>query len=88
MDEQSGNKGILGFLKAWAASLIVAGALFCTLAVKFYWAVHINRLNEWFDWVKSDLFVLLAVELLLVIVCFIWQKKAVVRIITVLAALV
>ncbi len=88
MDEQSGNKGISGFFRTWAASLIVAGAIFCTLAVKLYWAVHINRLNEWFGLVESDVFVLLAVELLIVIVCFIWPGKAVVRVITVFAALV
>lgn len=88
MNGQSDTKGFTGFLRAWAASLIVAGALFCTLLVKFYWAVHINRLNEWVSWVESDIFVLAAVELLLVIVCFIWPKKSVVRIITVLAALV
>ena len=88
MNSQSGTKGFTGFFKTWAASLIVAGALFCTLLVKFYWAVHINRLNEWISWVESDIFVLAAVEMLLVIVCFIWPKKSVVRIITILAALV
>ena len=88
MNEQSESKGVIGFFRTWAASLIVAGALFCTLLVKFYWAIHINRLTEWISWVESDIFVLVAIELLLVIVCFIWPKKSVVRIITVLAALV
>jgi phosphoglycerol transferase MdoB-like AlkP superfamily enzyme len=88
MGGQSDTKGFTGFFRAWAASLIIAGALVCTLLVKLYWAIHINRLNEWISWVESDIFVLAAVELLLVIVCFIWPKRAVVRIITFLAALV
>jgi len=90
MDAKSDIKsgGFFSFLIAWAASLIVVGALVCTLLAKLYWAIHINRFSEWLSWVESDIFVLMAVELLIVIVCFIWPKKSVVRIITVFAAFV
>lgn len=90
MNEQADtiSRRFFGFIVARAISLIVIGALLCTLLAKLYWAIHINRLNEWISWVESDIFVLAAVELLLVLMCFIWPKKAVARITTIAAALV
>lgn len=95
MDEQSIKitpekpyKGVFGFLIAWAASIIVAAALICTLLAKLYWAIHINRLRDWPDWIISDLFVLAAVELLIVLVYFFWHRNLVARLMLLFAAVI
>jgi phosphoglycerol transferase MdoB-like AlkP superfamily enzyme len=82
------NKKFFGLLKAWAASLIVAGALACTLLAKLHWAIHINRLGQYPGWIAADVLVLAAVELLCVLVCFFWQQLWATRIALVFAALV
>ena len=77
-----------GFLFPRAHSVILFGALFCTLAVKFYHSRRYGLTGEYFGWVLSDVSFLLAVELVLSLMCFRWPKKWVVRTSMVIAAVV
>src|SRR4030042_5700042 len=76
------------FLTVWAASIITIGALLCTLLVKLYWAIHINRLGQYFSWIAADVFVLETAELLCILVCFFWRRRWAARVALVFAALV
>jgi arylsulfatase A-like enzyme len=76
------------FCKTWAASIIIVGALVCTLLAKLYWAIHINRLGLYPGWIVADLPVLVGAELLCALVCFFWQKNWAARSAFVFAALI
>jgi glucan phosphoethanolaminetransferase (alkaline phosphatase superfamily) len=92
---QSGTKGrgtmlyrLQEFLSPRACSVIMLAALFCTLTVKLFHSLRYGLLTEYPDWVMSDLSVLITVEVVLSLVCFRWPKKNVVRLATVVAAVV
>ena len=69
-------------------SILMFGAIFCTLAVKLYWACSIDRSGEYFSWILADLIALLSIEFVLCLVCFLWQRKAVLRITLIIATVV
>ncbi len=71
-----------------AYSVIMFGALFCTLAVKLFHSWRNSLLSEYLGWVLLDLTFLLVVEVILSLVCFRWPKKWVLRIMTVIAAII
>jgi len=71
-----------------AYSVIMFGALFCTLAVKLFHARRTGHTNEYFDWILNDISFLLLVEVVLSLVCFRWPQGWVVRTATVIAAIV
>lgn len=71
-----------------AYSVIVLGALICTLAVKFFHAWRIGLVNEYFSWILTDIAVLLGIEVILALVCFHWPHKWVLRIAFIAAAVV
>ena len=79
---------LYGFLAPRAYSAIMLGALFCTLAVKFYHAWHYAMVGDYFGWILDDVTVLLGVEAVLAAVCFRWPRRWVIRIATVVAAVV
>jgi len=62
------------------------GALFCTLAVKFFHALRTGLLEEYLGWITADLVVLLGAELLLLLVCHRWPRKGVLRASLIIAA--
>jgi phosphoglycerol transferase MdoB-like AlkP superfamily enzyme len=76
------------FLAPRAYSVIMLGALFCTLAVKLFHSWRYSLLDEYPAWIMADLSVLLAIEVILSLVCFHWPRKAVVRLATIIAAVV
>jgi len=76
------------FLAVHALSLIILGALFCTLAVKFYIANRVGRLDEYIGWILADLVVLVGVERILSAVCFFSRRKWVLRTVLCVAAVV
>ncbi len=92
MDNQSGKissyKSFFAFLNARSAGIIVAAALFCTLAAKFYWAIHINRFHDWPGWIIADIFVLALAEMFIALVHHFWHKKIAVRLTLLLAAMI
>ncbi len=71
-----------------AYSVIMFGALFCTLAVKFFHSARHNCVNEYFSWILIDISVLLGIEVVLAIVCFRFPLKWVIRTVCVFAAVV
>ncbi len=79
---------IYGLLAPRAYSIIIFGALFCTLAVKFFHSWRTNLVSEYFSWIFADISVLLGIEVVLAIICFRWPRKSVIRAVTVVAALV
>ncbi len=76
------------FLAARAYSVIMFGALFCTLAVKLFHSWRSSLLDEYLGWVLADISFLLAVEVILALVCFRWPKRWVLRTVTIIAAVV
>ncbi len=77
-----------GFLALRAYSVIMFGALFCTLAVKFFHSYRASCVNEYFGWILADIAVLLGIEVVLATVCFRWPRKSVIRTACVVAAIV
>ena len=69
-----------------AHSVILAGALLCTLAAKWYHAVRCGIRSEYPVWVLSDLSVLLGLEAVLALICYRWPRTWVIRSATALAA--
>jgi phosphoglycerol transferase MdoB-like AlkP superfamily enzyme len=55
------------------------GALFCTLAVKFFHAWRIGLLNEYLSWIFDDVAVLLGIEVILALLCFRLANKWFIR---------
>ena len=76
------------YLAARAYSAIMFGALFCTLAVKFFHAWRTGSVHEYLGWILSDIFFLLGIEVIMAIICFRWPRKWVLRVATFTAALV
>lgn len=76
------------FLALRAYSVIMSGALLCTLTVKFFHSLRYDLLDEYLGWIMADLAVLLAIEVILSVVCYRWPRKAVVRSATIIAAVV
>ncbi len=70
--------------RAW--SVIVYGALFCNLAVKFYYAARYGLIREYPSWILTDVAVLLGFEVVLALVCYRWPRKVVWRGTTIVAA--
>jgi arylsulfatase A-like enzyme len=71
-----------------AYSIIVFGALFCTLAVKFFHSCRYHLFNEYLGWILADISVLLGIEVILALICFSWPRRWVIRLATVIAAVV
>lgn len=71
-----------------AYSVIMFGALFCTLAVKFYHARRIELLDEYPSWILDDISVLLGIEVVLALLCFRWPHKWLIRIACICAAVI
>ncbi len=84
----SAIRRLYDFLAARPYSVIMFGALFCTLTVKFFHSWRNDMVNEYFGWVLADVSVLLGFEVILALVCFGWPRKLVVRIATVFAAVI
>lgn len=71
-----------------AYSVIIFGALFCTMLAKFVHSLRYDLLNEYFGWILVDVYFLLTIELVLAIICFRWPRKLLIRIVTIIAAIV
>ncbi len=69
-----------------AYSVIMFGALFCTLAVKFFHARRIDLLDEYLSWIYDDIAVLLGIEVVLALFCFRWPRKWLIRVACICAA--
>jgi len=76
------------FLAVRAHSVIILGALFCTLAVKLFHCFRVDCINEYLWWVTADVSVLLAVEIVLAVCCFLWPGRYVFRAVVFFAAIV
>ena len=81
-------RGLYGFLAPRAYSVIIFGALFCTLAVKFFHSWRLGLVNEYFGWILADIAVLLAIEVVLAIACFRWPGRLAFRVVVVISAVV
>ena len=69
-----------------AHSVIIFAALFCTLAVKLFHACRIDLLSLYFNWILSDVSVLLIIELILALACFRWPRPWLLRTSYIIAA--
>jgi len=81
-------KRLYAFLAPRAYSVIIFGALFCTLAVKLFQSLRLGRLSEYSGWILSDIAVLLGIDIVLSVVCFFRPRRWVIRSATILAAVV
>jgi len=76
------------YLSRRAYSIIIFGALFCNMAVKFSHAWNNQLLGYYFEWILTDIAVLLGIEAGLSFICCRWPKKRVVRVVLVFSAIV
>jgi arylsulfatase A-like enzyme len=76
------------FLTLRAYSVIMLGALFCTLTVKLFHSLRYGLLREYPGWIMADLAVLITIEVILSLVCYRWPRKTIVRSATIIAAVV
>jgi len=79
---------LYAFLARRGFSIIMFGALFATLAVKFFHSYRSGLVPEYHSWIFTDIAVLLAIEVVLVLICFRWPTRAVIRTATIIAAVV
>ncbi|MDD5380550.1 MAG: LTA synthase family protein [Phycisphaerae bacterium] len=79
---------LYGLLAPRAYSVIMFGALFCTLTVKFFHAHRIDLLDEYLSWIFADISILLGVEVVLALLCFRWPRKWLVRAACICAAVI
>jgi arylsulfatase A-like enzyme len=82
------NSPLYDFLAHRGFSVIMFGALFTTMAVKFFHSYRCGLVAEYFRWIAADIAVLLAIEVVLTIVCFRWPDNFVIRTATIIAAVV
>jgi len=71
-----------------AYSVIIFGALFCTLAVKFFHSWRNDLLSDYLGWILLDLSFLLAVDVVLSLVCFWRPNKWILRTANVVATVI
>lgn len=71
-----------------AYSVIMALALFYTLAVKLFHARRYTISEEYLGWILTDVACLLVVEVLLSLFCSTWPRKWIVRTATIIAAVI
>lgn len=81
-------RGLYGFLALRAYTVIMLGALFCTLVVKFFHSWRYSLVSEYISWILADISFLLGIEVILALICFRWAGKWAVRSVTVFAAVV
>ena len=79
---------LYGLLAVRAYSVIVFIALFYTVTVKFFHSWRNSLVNEYLGWILADISVLLGIEVILAMVCFRWPRRWVIRMATVIAAVV
>ena len=79
---------LYNLLASHAYNIIIFGAMFCTLAVKFFHSYRTGLLGEYPLWILTDIAVLLGIEIVMTIVCFRWRRKRVIRMVTIIAAVV
>jgi arylsulfatase A-like enzyme len=79
---------LYGLLASRAWTLIMLGAIICTLAVKLFHAWRYSLINEYFDWVLADVSVLLCVEVVLSVICFRQPRRRVIRTAIIVAMIV
>jgi hypothetical protein len=71
-----------------AYSVLMFGALFCTLTVKFFHSWRYSLIEEYLGWILADISVILGIEVILAIVCFQWPRRWIIRTATVIAAVI
>jgi phosphoglycerol transferase MdoB-like AlkP superfamily enzyme len=76
------------YLARRSYSVIIFGALFCTLGVKLFHSFRTELLTEYIGWIAADVAVLLSIELLLLLICYRWRKRFLVRLSIILAAVI
>jgi len=76
------------YLAPRAYTVIMAIALFYTLAVKYFHWRRYTVGDEYLGWILADIAFLLAVEALLSLSCSAWPRKWTVRVATVIAAII
>lgn len=71
-----------------AYSVIMFGALICTLVVKLFHSWRYSLINDYIGWILMDITVLLSIEVFLALVCFKWPRKWILRLSTIFAAVI
>ena len=79
---------LYAFLARRGFSIIMFGALFATLTVKFFHSYRSGLVPEYPSWILTDIAVLLAIEVVLALICFRRPTRAVIRTATIIAAVV
>lgn len=79
---------IYDLLARHAYSVIISAALFCNIAAKLFHSWANNLLSQYFEWILSDIAVLLSIEVAVSVICFRWPRKRVIRTVLIFSAIV
>ncbi len=79
-------RSLYEYLAPRAYTVIMAIALFYTLAAKFFHSRRYTTGNEYLVWILADIAFLLMVEAVLSLFCSVWPRKWIVRTATIVAA--
>ncbi len=71
-----------------ACSVIIFAALFCNIAAKLFHSWTNNLLRQSFEWMLSDIAVLLSIEVIASVICFRWPRKRITRTVLIFSAIV
>jgi len=69
-------------------TVLMLAALIYTLVVKLFHSLRCHLADEYLSWVLADISFLLGIEVILAMICFRWGRTWVVRLVTLVAALV
>ncbi|MCK4914292.1 MAG: sulfatase-like hydrolase/transferase [Planctomycetes bacterium] len=76
------------FLARRAYSVIIFMALFCTLTVKLFHSNRMGLLGDYFSWIAADVAVLISVEIIFAVLCFLFPRKRLILTVTIIAAVI
>jgi arylsulfatase A-like enzyme len=76
------------YLASRPYTVILLAALAYSVCTKFFWAWKLQLKGEFYQWILSDIAVILGIEVIFALICFFRRRRSTVRIITFIAALV
>lgn len=76
------------YLAARPYTVIILAALAYNICSKFLWACKLQLKSEFHLWILSDIAVLLGIEVVFALICFLRPRRSTVRLITFIAALI
>lgn len=79
---------IYNYLAGRAYSVILLAALLYNIGYKLLWADKLDLISQFHKWILTDIAFIAGVEIVFMLVCWLWPKRRVIRTVTFIAALI